>query len=144
MHQGTLVFASDPAAKTPFAHVLENRNGVIAVTPHGAIFGGGVYDGFFNVDPVTDVNMVIRAYALTAFHLAPKRMLMIGLSSGSWGQIYANHPQVESLDIFEINPGYLRLIAQYPAVRSLLQKPQSTYVYRRRKTLAACSSSGAI
>jgi predicted membrane-bound spermidine synthase len=133
-----LIFASDPAEKTPFAHVLENRNGVIAVTPHGAVFGGGVYDGFFNVDPVNDVNMVIRAYALTAFHPAPKRMLMIGLSSGSWGQILANHPQVESLDIVEINPGYLQLIAQYPAVRSLLQNPKvRVYIDDGRRWLLA-------
>jgi hypothetical protein len=133
-----LIFASAPNEKTPFAHVLENRNGVIAVTQQGAVFGGGVYDGFFNVDPVNDVNMVIRAYALTAFHPAPKRMLMIGLSSGSWGQIYANHPQVESLDIVEINPGYLQLIRQYPAVRSLLQNPKvHIYIDDGRRWLLA-------
>ena len=109
------------AAVVPFANVVENRNGVISVTGAGAVFGGGVYDGYFNTDPLDDVNMILRAFALSAFHPAPKRMLEIGLSSGSWAQVLANHPDVEWLDIVEINPGYLKLIAQYPAVRSLLQ-----------------------
>jgi predicted membrane-bound spermidine synthase len=109
------------AAVSPFASVIENRNGVISVTRAGAIFGGGVYDGYFNIDPINDVNMIVRAFALSAFHPAPKRMLEIGLSSGSWAQVFANHPDLESLDIVEINPGYLKLIPQYPAVRSLLQ-----------------------
>jgi len=104
--------------------VVENRNGVIAVTREGAVFGNGVYDGYFNVDPVHDVNLIVRAYALSIFHPAPKHILMIGLSSGSWAQILVNHPQAESLDVIEINPGYLQLIPQYPAVGSLLRNPR--------------------
>ncbi len=30
------------------------------MTPNGAVFGGGVYDGRFNVDLMHDVNMVVR------------------------------------------------------------------------------------
>jgi hypothetical protein len=63
-------------------------------------------------------------YAVSALHPAPKQVLMIGLASGSWAQIVANHPQVESVDVVEINPGYLELIAQYPAVQSLLKNPK--------------------
>src|SRR5262249_10232918 len=54
----------------------------------------------------------------------PKRVLMIGLSSGSWAQVLANHPDVESLDIVEINPGYLELIPKFRAVRSILENPR--------------------
>ena len=133
-----LLFGSDPAGAMPLAQTVENRNGVINVLENGAVYGGGVYDGYFNVDPFADVNLVVRAYALSAFHLAPKRMLMIGLSSGSWGQIFANHPQVESFDIVEINPGYLKLIAQYPAVRSLIENPKvHIYVDDGRRWLMA-------
>jgi len=110
--------------RTTFARVVENRNGVISVTQEAAVFGGGVYDGYFRIDPSHDTNMIIRALVLSAIHPAPKRILMIGLSSGSWGQILANHPQVESLDVVEINPGYLQLIPQYPVVRSFLQNPK--------------------
>jgi len=51
-------------------------------------------------------------------------VLMIGLSSGSWAQVIANHPQLEHLTIVEINPGYLRLIRQVPEVASVLQNPK--------------------
>jgi spermidine synthase len=123
-----LLFGPESATLPPLSRVVENRNGVIAVTRDGAVFGNGVYDGYFNVDPSHDVNLVVRAYALSLFHPAPKHILMIGLSSGSWAQIFVNHPQVESLDIVEINPGYLQLIPQFPAVASLLRNPR-VHVY---------------
>jgi spermidine synthase len=119
-----LIFGTGPRVKEAFAHVVENRNGVVAVTQDEAIFGGGVYDGFFNTDPTNDANSIVRTFALSAFHPNPKRIFVLGLSSGSWAQILANQPQLESLDIVEINPGYLQLIPQYPQVRSLLQNPK--------------------
>ncbi|MGH9713836.1 MAG: spermidine synthase [Candidatus Acidiferrales bacterium] len=119
-----LIFGNRPEAAVDLAHVVENRNGVIAVTRNAAVFGGGVYDGYFNIDPLNDLNLVARIYALSAFHPAPKQVLMIGLASGSWAQIVANHPQVESVDAVEINPGYLQLIAHYPMVQSLLKNPK--------------------
>jgi spermidine synthase len=118
-----LIFGKRPEAKVPFERVVENRNGVIGVTRQGAVFGGGVYDGYFNVDPTNDINLVARVYALSAFCPAPKRILVIGLASGSWGQILANHPQVERLDAVEINPGYLQLIASHPVVASFVRSP---------------------
>jgi predicted membrane-bound spermidine synthase len=121
-----------------FTHVVENRNGVISVTKEDAVFGGGVYDGHFRIDPNHDVNFIIRALILSAVHPGPKRMLMIGLASGSWGQVFANHPQLESLDVVEINPGYLQLIPQYPVVRSLLQNPKvHIYIDDGRRWLVA-------
>src|ERR1700686_1131638 len=119
-----LTFGKRLETRTTFARVVENRNGVISVTQEAAVFGGGVYDGYFRIDPSHDTNMIIRALVLSAIHPAPKRVLMIGLSSGSWGQIFANHHPVESLDVVEINPGYLQLIPEYPVVRSLLQNPK--------------------
>jgi hypothetical protein len=133
-----LTFGNRLETRTTFARVVENRNGVISVTQEGAVFGGGVYDGYFRIDPSHDANLIIRALALSAFHPAPKRLLMIGLSSGSWGQVFANHPQVESLDVVEINPGYLQLIPQYPVVRSFLQNPKvHIYIDDGRRWLIA-------
>jgi spermidine synthase len=123
-----LIFGNRSEARIAFAHVVENRNGVIGVTQDRAVFGGGVYDGYFNVDPIHDSNLVVRAYALSAFCPAPRRILVIGLASGSWGQILANHPQVETLDAVEINPGYLQLIPQYPMVQSFIKNPK-VHVY---------------
>lgn len=107
-----------------FRYLLENRSGVIAVSQDGTVFGGGAYDGAFNTDLVHDVNSVFRPYFLSAFDSDPAKVLTIGLSSGSWAQIIANHPQVRSETIVEINPGYLQLIPRYPQVASLLGNPK--------------------
>jgi len=107
-----------------FAEVVETKSGVITVSEDGKIFGGGIYDGVFSTDLVDDRNGIVRAFALGAFHPAPKQVLMIGLSSGSWAQVIAHHPAVEKLTIVEINPGYLGLVARYPPVASLLENPK--------------------
>src|SRR5262249_8797369 len=104
-----LIFGARAPASIPFAHVVENRNGVVAVTQDAAVYGSGVYDGHFRIDPNYDLNLVVRAFVLGAYNPAPRRMLMIGLASGSWAQIFVNHPRLETLDIVEINPGYLNL-----------------------------------
>jgi spermidine synthase len=122
--QRKLRFGPAAAIAPPLAQLVENRTGTIAVLANGAVFGDSVYDGFFNVDPINDKNMIVRAYAVAAFHPSPRRMLMIGLSSGSWAQVLANHPASETIDIVEINPGYLALIRQYPIVSSLLRNPR--------------------
>jgi spermidine synthase len=107
-----------------FLRIVETKSGVITVTQDGTVFGGGIYDGRFNVDPMHDTNGIVRAYALSSFHPSPKEVLMIGLSSGSWAEVIANHPQVEKLTIVEINPGYLRLIPLYSEVAGLIRNPK--------------------
>jgi spermidine synthase len=133
-----LRFGPDTAIAAPLQYLVENRTGTIVVLANGEVFGDSVYDGFFNIDPLNDKNMIVRAYAIGAFHPSPKRILMIGLSSGSWAQVLANHPLCESLDIVEINPGYLGLIGRYPVVSSLLRNPRvNTFVDDGRRWLLA-------
>jgi hypothetical protein len=43
----------------------------------------GVYDGRFNLDPVTDSNSIRRAYMVAALQSAPQEILKIGLATGS-------------------------------------------------------------
>jgi predicted membrane-bound spermidine synthase len=119
-----LLFKTDFHPGMKFVDLVENRSGVIAVDSHETIFGGGSYDGHFNIDPMHDTNGIFRAYSLAALHPDPKDMLIIGLSSGSWAQIVANHPSVEDVTIVEINPGYLPLIKTRPGVASLLTNPK--------------------
>lgn len=107
-----------------FTRVVEDKSGVITVDSADTVYGGGVYDGMFNTDLVHDKNYVFRPYAISAFHPEPREILEIGLSSGSWAQILANHPTVEKLTIIEINPGYLELIPKYPEVAGLLHNPK--------------------
>lgn len=111
-----------------FADVVENRNGIITVDTDGTVFGNGMYDGRFNTSLKEDRNGIIRPYALSLFHSAPRDVLMIGLSSGSWAQVIANNPAVTTLTIVEINRGYLSLIAQQPEVASVLSNPKVTLI----------------
>jgi len=119
-----LLYKSEYRPELKFAHLLESRSGVVAVTPEGTVYGGGVYDGRFHTSLTDDTNLLVRAYAISSFHPQPRRVLMIGLSSGSWAQVIANHPSIEDFTIVEINPAYLGLIPQYPAVASLLHNPK--------------------
>jgi len=113
-----------PEAKTAFAQVVENRSGIVSVDRGGTIYGNGVYDGHFNVELTRDVNGIVRPYALSLFHPAPRDVLMIGLASGSWGQVLAHNPDVASLTVVEINPAYAGLVASHSDVASLLTNPK--------------------
>ena len=121
-------FKGDYRPGMRFTHLLESRSGVVAVDSQKVVYGGGMYDGRFNTSLLDDGNWIVRAYAIGAFHPHPRRVLMIGLSSGSWAQVIANHSQVEHFTIVEINPSYLKLIRQYPEVAGLLRNPKVNIV----------------
>ena len=127
-----LLFHTDYNSSIKFSELVENRSGVIAVfrapTEYGypaeTVFGGGAYDGRFNVTLLHDSNGLFRAYAVGGMERVPKRILMIGLASGSWAQVIANEPGVEDFTIVEINPGYLPLIQHHAEVAGLLTNPK--------------------
>jgi spermidine synthase len=112
------------AAKTKFADVIETKSGVITVTQNDVVYGGGAYDGKFNTSIKWDKNGIMRAYGVGAMHPAPKRMLMVGLASGSWAKVLSSMPGLEKLTIVEINPGYTQLIAKHEEVASILTDPK--------------------
>jgi predicted membrane-bound spermidine synthase len=107
-----------------FVDVVENKSGVVTVNAKGVVYGGGIYDGMVSVDLIDDKNFLIRPFSLALYHPGPREVLMVGLGAGAWAQVLVNHPEVERLTIVEINPGYLSLIAKYPAVMKVLTNPK--------------------
>jgi spermidine synthase len=127
LHDGLyerLSYKSSYRPANRFTHVVENKSGVITVDAQGQIYGNGVYDGAFNVALEPDINGIVRAYALGALHPSPREVLMVGLSSGSWATVVANHPAVHRLTVVEINPGYVQLLARFPMVAELRSHPK--------------------
>lgn len=127
LHAGlyeTLQFRDHMPEGFQFANVAETKSGVVTITSDRMVFGTGVYDGMAEIDLLADRNGLFRATAVAAVHPAPKRVLVIGLSSAAWTQILANMEGVEQVTAVEINPGYLHLIADYPELRSVLDNPK--------------------
>jgi predicted membrane-bound spermidine synthase len=110
-----LQFKDQLSAHAPYERVVENRSGIITIeqSQDGAIiYGDGIYDGRFNVDPVLDSNLISRCYMISALHRNPERVLEIGLSSGSWTRVMAAYDPIKTLDVVEINPGYAEAVRQ--------------------------------
>ncbi len=96
-----------------FVHIIENRGGIIAVDDKEVTYSGGVYDGTFSTDIVDDVNGIIRPFSMSAFHPNPKTVLVIGLATGSWSRVIADHPDVERVIVVEINAAYYELLKAF-------------------------------
>ena len=88
------------------------------------LYGGGLYDGNFNIDPWMDSNGITRAYMLAGLHPNPVDILEIGLASGSWSRVMSSYGPVRHMTTIEINPGYLPLISKYPEQAKLLRDPR--------------------
>ena len=73
-----------------------------------------------NVNPADNGNGILRAYFLPVLQPNLRRVLEIGLGSGSWASVISSYPEVESLRVVEINPKYLDALQQYPAIATSL------------------------
>ena len=113
----------------PFAHKLENRSGIITVEAvSDTLYGNGGYDGRFNIDPVKNSNQIDRAYMIAALHRQPRRVLEIGLSTGSWTRVFSRYAPVEHMTVVEINKGYPPVIRHYPDIATVLDQPRIRHV----------------
>lgn len=110
-----------------YTELVETKSGVIATTPEGMVYGGGIYDGRFKTTFTSladDSNMVYRTYLLAGAMADPREVLVIGLGSASWTKILAAHPAAPRVTVVEINPGYLDIVRRSPDVRSVLDDPR--------------------
>ena len=86
--------------------IVENQYGIVMVY-HGdgsdVVTGGNVYDGRTNLDPVVNSNGINRILIMSALHSHPQRVLIVGLSIGSWLKIMTTFPDVRHIDVIEIN-----------------------------------------
>ncbi|CDZ78846.1 Spermidine synthase [Legionella massiliensis] len=111
--------------------IIENQYGIISIygTKGGdTVFGGNVYDGSTNLDPVANTNKINRLLILPVLQEKPKRILMIGLSIGTWLKLATSFPSVEKIDVIEINPGYLQAIQDYPPQFAGINDPRVNLV----------------
>ena len=128
----------------PFVQVVENRSGIITVDRDGTVFGHGMYDGRFNTDLKHDTNGIVRPYALSLFHPAPRDVLMIGLSSGSWAQVIANNPDVAVAHRRRDQSGLSHADRAGAGSRLGAEQSQGHDRHRRRPPLAARQSRPAL
>lgn len=115
----------------PFKHTLENKGGIITVEAAGSdvMYGNGIYDGRFNTDPLVNSNLIDRAFMIAAMHPAPKRILEIGLSTGSWTRVISSYAPLQEMVVVEINNGYPEIIRQYPEIATVLDDPKVNIVF---------------
>lgn len=115
---------------------LENRHGIITIskeneTPPGlqpfvdfGVFGGNVYDGRVNVDLERNTNGLHRPLAMHVLQPKAKRALVLGLSIGSWLTVLEGFPEIEHIDVIEINSGYAQMAQAFPPQARALQDPR--------------------
>ena len=125
----TKVLACYPAEKGGLRRVVETKSGIIhsSLSKDGGgdyTYGGNVYDGRGNISPRVNSNTLERVFVLAALQPLPERVLVIGMSSGAWTRILTGFPGVKSIDVVEINPGYLQLVQDYPDISPFLKDPR--------------------
>lgn len=132
----------------PVVQVAEGRHGIITISERKMVgpskpnqsdflvYGGNVYDGRVNVDLELNTNGLQRPLALHVFNPDAKRVLILGLSIGSWLTVLEGFPGIESIDVVEINSDYIALAENYlPQKSSLMDKRVSLYIDDARRWL---------
>jgi spermidine synthase len=124
---GSLVEFASGVGNQAVVKWVANRHGVIHIartTRGDAVFGGNVYDGIAAVNVDRNANNLERLYMLALLNQSPKHALFIGLSAGAWVRAMQGFTTLESIDVVEINPGYIEVIKSYPQLTPLLSDPR--------------------
>ncbi|WP_081483842.1 hypothetical protein [Paracidovorax oryzae] len=117
----------------PIKYHNENRHGIITIFDGGAsgdvIYGGNVYDGRTNLNGDINSNALHRVLVAGILQPKPQRVLMIGLSIGSWLALVREFEGVEMLDVVEINPGYASAALSYHAQAAAMNDPRVRLIF---------------
>ena len=123
-----LIAVGQQKSRDPVVMVVENRYGIIHVqrdhNNEDSIYGGNVYDGMATTDFVRDSNGISRLFALNCVQPQARRILVIGMSGGAWVRTLASFPNMEMMDVVEINPGYLKVLERYPQLSEFQSDPR--------------------
>jgi len=103
-----------------FNALVENRHGVVGVAPNRHMVENGIDGGLAAIDVDDGESRLIRAFAIPAMSVGPRRVLVIGLGTGSWAQVVAGLPSVEDVTIVDTDPD-VDLVAQSVDAGPLLQ-----------------------
>lgn len=114
-------------------YVDENKHGMTTIfsdpVQGDMVFGGNVYDGRTNLNGDINSNGLHRVLVAGLLKPKPKRVLMVGLSIGTWLALVREFEGIETLDAVEINPGYAKLITHYPDQAAALSDPRVNVVF---------------
>lgn len=106
------------------ARVIENKHGIIQEFADNngehIVYGGNIYDGKMNISLLTNTNHLQRAYLPLFTNTNAKKVLVVGLSTGSWAKVLTLLPNLEEMTIVELNPGYVDFAKTSPDMKDLL------------------------
>jgi len=127
-HEPSFLMVKAAAPVGQIKKIIETKQGIITLyqgpKADDLVFGGNVYDGRVNLDPLHNSNGIDRILILSALHEKPEHVLMIGLSIGTWLKLITSFPSIKDIDVVEINPGYLKAINEYRPQQSALLDPR--------------------
>ena len=106
---------------------MANSHGIIHTVNTSVgelIYGGNVYDGIATTNVDTNSNGLDRVYLLALVHPHVRRVLSVGLSGGAWIRALEGFPEIESIEVVEINPAYTDLAAKHPQLSKFLKDPR--------------------
>ncbi len=117
-----------------FKYSKETRSGIVGIYSRGAesndtVIGGNVYDGKFNINPLTDTNAIHRIYVTMAMSPNPEKIVDIGLASGSGLLAALTFPSVKAATSVELNRGYYDIVRQSPLTSKIFDDPRVTFVH---------------
>ena len=99
--------------------IIENRHGILTTSKSAydtesslITYGGNIFDGSNNTDLLKNDNGIDRAFLASILVDDPKKILFIGIGSGSWIKVISELTDAESIDVVELNSGYLELLNQ--------------------------------